>query len=152
MLFRSIHTRNDRFYIGEAIHISAGMDVIKAKIEGYEGVVICDIPSHLRNILLKYCYEKSIRTYSTPKISDVIIRSAENLHLFDTPLLLSRNNGLSFEQRLIKRGMDIFLSLAALILLSPIFVITAIAIKLYDRGPVFYFQERCTIGDRKSVV
>ena len=66
--------------------------------------------------------------------------------MFDTPLLLSRNNGLSFEQRLIKRGMDIFLSLAALILLSPIFVITAIAIKLYDRGPVFYFQERCTIG------
>lgn len=145
-LMGKIHTRNDRFYIGEAIHISAGMDVIKAKIEGYEGVVICDIPSHLRNILLKYCYEKSIRTYSTPKISDVIIRSAENLHLFDTPLLLSRNNGLSFEQRLIKRGMDIFLSLAALILLSPIFVITAIAIKLYDRGPVFYFQERCTIG------
>lgn len=143
-LMGKIHTRNDRLIIGETIHISSGINSIKEKINQYEGVIICDIPSHIRNIILKYCYEKSIRTYSTPKISDVIIRSAETLHLFDTPLLLSRNNGFSFEQRFIKRGMDIVLSLSALILLFPVFIVTAAAIKLYDKGPIFYFQKRCT--------
>ena len=122
----------------------AGITAIKEKIEKYEGVVICDIPSQVRNVILKYCYQRSIRTYTTPKISDILIRSSESLHLFDTPLLLSRNHGLSFEQRIMKRGMDVVLSLAALFLLSPVFLITAAAIKLYDKGPVFYFQERCT--------
>ena len=122
----------------------AGITAIKEKIEKYEGVVICDIPSQVRNVILKYCYQRSIRTYTTPKISDILIRSSESLHLFDTPLLLSRNHGLSFEQRIMKRGMDVVLSLAALFLLSPVFLITAVAIKLYDKGPVFYFQERCT--------
>lgn len=147
-LMGKIHTRNDRFVIGETIHISKGISFIKERIKEYEGVVICDLPSHMRNVILKDCYEKGVRTYSTPKISDVIIRSAESLHLFDTPLLLSRNNGLTFDQRVIKRGMDLVLCLTALILLSPVFLITAIAIKLYDGGPVFYVQERCT-KDRK---
>ena len=143
-----IYTRNDRFVIGETIHVSKGIALIKEKIHGYEGVVICDLPSHMRNVILKYCYEKGIRTYTTPKISDVIIRSAESLHLFDTPLLLSRNNGLSFDQRVVKRGMDLALSMTALLLLCPVFLVTAIAIKLYDGGPAFYVQERCTKGGK----
>jgi exopolysaccharide biosynthesis polyprenyl glycosylphosphotransferase len=147
-LMGKIHSRNDRFVIGETVHISKGISVIKEKIHGYEGVVICDIPSHIRNVILKYCYEKKIRTYTTPKISDVIIRSAESLHLFDTPLLLSRNNGLSIDQQVIKRGMDLALSLTALMFLCPIFIVTAIAIHLYDGGPVFYVQERCTKDGR----
>ncbi|RKJ04102.1 sugar transferase [bacterium D16-54] len=143
-LMGKLHTRNDRFVIGEILHISVGMEAIQDKIRKYEGVVICDIPSHLRNVILKYCYKKSIRTYTTPKISDILVRSSESLHLFDTPLLLLRNNGLTFEQRVIKRGMDLVLSLTALIFLSPVFLVTAAAIKLTDNGPVFYFQERCT--------
>ena len=79
-----------------------------------------------------------------PKISDIIIRGAENMHYFDTPLLLARNDGLSVEQAVIKRTMDIIVSLAMLIITSPIFVLTALAIKLYDGGPVFFYQERCT--------
>lgn len=143
-LMGKIHTRNDRFVIGETIHISVGLETIQEKIDEYEGVVICDIPSNIRNKILKYCYGKSIRTYTTPKISDILIRSAESLHLFDTPLLLSRNTGLTFEQRGLKRTMDICLSITASIILSPIFLITAIAIKLYDGGPIFYYQKRCT--------
>ncbi len=143
-LMGKIHTRNDRFVVGEAIHISVGMEAIREKIGRYEGVVVCDIPSHMRNIILKYCYQKSVRTYTTPKISDILVRSAESLHLFDTPLLLSRNNGLPFEQRVVKRGMDLALSMTALIILSPIFLVTAALIKLQDKGPIFYFQERCT--------
>ena len=50
-----------------------GLDVIKEKINGYKAVVIGDIPSHERNLLLKYCFEKDIRCYSIPKLSDIML-------------------------------------------------------------------------------
>ena len=80
----------------------------------------------------------------TPKISDILLRSSDNIHLFDTPLLLLRNNGLSFEQRLIKRISDIVVSMLVIILTSPLMLLIALAIKLYDGGPVFFKQKRCT--------
>ena len=43
-----------------------------------------------------------------------------------------------------KRVFDIIVSLIMLIILSPIFLILAIVIKIDSRGPVFYRQERCT--------
>jgi len=36
----------------------------------------------------------------------------------------------------------------ALLLVSPIMVVTALAIKLYDGGPVFYKQQRCSVGGK----
>ena len=58
--------------------------------------------------------------------------------------MLSRNQGLTIEQRFVKRTMDIIFSLLAIIISSPFLLIIAIAIKLYDGGPVFYKQERLT--------
>lgn len=139
------HSRADRFVICETIHISEGMERIAEKISRYEGVVIGDIPTPFRNKILKYCYEKSVRTYTSPKISDILIRSAESQHLFDTPILLSRNVGLTFEQRLVKRGLDLVISSAALFIFLPVMAVTAAAIKFEDNGPVFFKQKRATL-------
>lgn len=143
-LMGKLHTRTDCFIIGDTAHISLGQENLERKILQYEGVIICDVPSHLRNRLLKFCYGESIRVYATPKISDIIVRSAESLHMFDTPMMLCRNSGLTFEQLFLKRALDIALSVIAVIALSPVFLVTALAIRLYDGGPVFFYQERCT--------
>ena len=118
------------------------------KCEAYDGVIIGDISSELRNDLLKQCFVRKIRTYTLPKITDVILKSSETLHIFDSPVFLNRNHGLTAEQAFVKRGMDIVLSGLALIILSPVFLITALAIKLEDGGPVFFRQDRCTIYGR----
>jgi exopolysaccharide biosynthesis polyprenyl glycosylphosphotransferase len=47
-----------------------------------------------------------------------------------------------------KRGMDIFLSSLALVALSPLFLIVAIAIKLTAPGPVFFWQDRVGLRGR----
>lgn len=155
-LMKKLHTREDRFEIGEMVHISEGVERIEARIvdeeKGYGGVVICDIPSGERNRILKYCYGRGIRTYTTPKISDVLIRSAESQHMFDTPLLMSRNTGLTIEQRAIKRAVDIVISLAACVPAVPIMAIVALCIKLDDGGSVFYKQKRLTEGGREFFV
>ena len=123
-LVRKMSARDDRFIICEAVNIDQGYDYIKERIMAYDGAIICDIPGSLRNDILKYCYDNGKRTYVTPKVSDIIIRSGENLHVFDTPLLLCRNTGLTFEQKVLKRIVDILLSLIALIITSPFMLIT----------------------------
>ena len=50
--------------------------------------------------------------------------------------------GKSTVYKLIKRFMDVLLSAAALLVLSPVFLITAVVIKCEDRGPVFFVQQR----------
>ena len=73
-----------------------------------------------------------------------MIMSSEKIHLFDTPLLLFRNCGLTVEKQVVKRIFDVVCSVLMLVLLSPLFLLIAVLIKCYDRGPVFYRQERLT--------
>ncbi len=127
-------------------------DNLKDRITEYDAVLIGDMPSENKNKVLKACFDLDKRVYFVPKISDIIVRSAEELNLFDTPLFLARNIGMRWWQVVIKRFFDIVLSLLALIILSPVLLVTAIAIKLEDGGPVFYKQERCTIDCRKFMI
>lgn len=48
----------------------------------------------------------------------------------------------SMAYKLIKRLMDVLLSVVALIVLSPVFLMTAVAIRCEDNGPVFFVQQR----------
>lgn len=147
-LIRKISSREDKYNICEKIHISEGLDAIKKRIDEYHAIVLGDIPASPRNILLKYCFENDVRCYSIPKISDIMIMSSENIHLFDTSLLLFRHRGLTAEQQFMKRTFDIVTSLTGIIIASPIMLIIAVLIKLYDGGPVFYKQERLTKGKK----
>lgn len=148
-LVQKMSTRVDKYLICSSISIEEPLEVINKKILGYDGVILCDIPSQIRNKILKYAYEHSIRTYINPKISDIIVRGADEVHLFDTPLILSKNIGLGFEEKLVKRVVDIFLSLIGVVITSPFMLIIALCIKFYDRGPVFYKQTRLTQGGRE---
>lgn len=106
-LKEKINSRNDKYHISEMVNISRGMEYVYRRIQEYECVIIGDIPSQQRNEIMKYCFEKSIRTYMLPKISDIILRGSDDIHLFDSPLLLARNNGFTLEQRFMKRCVDI---------------------------------------------
>lgn len=141
---RKINAREDKYFIHKKIHVSEGMEKIKEAIEECEGVMICETASHPRNEVLKYCFLHSVRTYVVPKVTDLMLIGSDEMHLFDTPLLLSRNQGLTGEQQAVKRLMDIVLSLIACVIASPFMLLIAIAIKIYDRGPVIYKQTRLT--------
>lgn len=143
-LIEKISSRKDKYIICETVHIDEGLDKIKERMISYNAVVLGDIPSNIRNNLLKYCFSKSIRCYTIPKISDIMLKSADEIHLFDTPLLLSRNRDLTIEERFAKRTMDILLSVIGLVVASPFMLIIAVLVKAYDGGPILYRQERLT--------
>jgi len=106
-LVMKMSQRVDKYMICESVSITEDSEKIREQILKYEGVIICDIPAEMRNDYIKFCFERSIRAYIAPKISDIIIRGADDIRLFDTPLLLCRNYGLDFEQRFVKRAFDI---------------------------------------------
>lgn len=150
VFMQKLRQRPDKFRVEKMIHISDTEELAKFEkiVSDFECVVIYDVHSETRNKLLKTCFEKNIRAYSTTKVSDSLIRGAERLHMFDTPLLLYRNAGLTIGQRILKRTFDILVSLFLLILSSPFLLISAIAIKCYDGGRVFFRQARSTIDGK----
>ena len=151
-------SRKDKYEIVNCMNVKLGMDVLRREIlRGYESgeysaVIIWDTTMEQRNALLKFCYSRSIRFYVMPKITDVILMGAEELHLFDTPILLTREYSLTMEQRFLKRMVDIICATILLVIASPFMLVTAIAIKLYDGGPVLYKQIRCTQGQREFYI
>ena len=148
-------SRKDKYLITRKEQIRPEMQenylIIKEAYQSGEinAVVIWDVPTMDRNKLLKFCYANSIRVYMMPKITDVIMTGAEELHVFDSPLLLTREYCLTMEQRFIKRMIDIVCSLILIIITSPIMLITALLIKISDGGPVLYKQVRCTLDQRE---
>lgn len=143
-----METRHDKYNITKLMHESEGVEVICREVEKFDAVILTDITAENRNDILKYCYQHEVRTYVAPKLSDIIFIGGRDITLFDTPLRLVKGKGLTPMQRLYKRIVDIVLSLIAMIVALPIMLITAIAIKLEDGGPVFYKQKRATIGGK----
>ena len=138
-----------KYHVAKVLHYKEPVENIRAAVRHCDAVLINDLPSADKNRMLKLCFDMDKRVYFVPKLSDVIVKNSEELNLFDTPLFLSRNRGISGLQYGIKRAFDVLLSLLALVVLSPIFALTAAAIKLEDGGAVFYRQERCTIGGKR---
>ena len=142
-------TRKDKYNISGLISSDEGFDRIVQEIPKYDAVILNDVPAPLRNDLLKFCYRFRVRTYVSPKLTDIMLRGARNITLFDTPLLLVKGTGLTPAERVAKRIMDILLSALVLLILSPLMLLIAAAIKLEDGGPVFFRQKRLTRNGRE---
>ncbi len=111
----------------------------------YETIFLYDLPIARRHEIIEYCYQNTKNIYYNPELSDIVGFASKQVLLDDKPMLHFPNRDLSIEQKFVKRFMDIVLSSIALVLLSPIMLICAIAIKLEDGGKVIYSQQRATI-------
>ena len=143
-----METRPDKYHIVKLISVDEGLENICKQIVDYDAVIINDVPAQIRNDILKFCYRNKIRTYLTPKVTDIVVRGAEGINLFDTPLLLVKGTGLTPIQLLIKRIMDLVICCVAMIPAAPIMLLVALAIKLEDGGPVFYKQARMSLDGK----
>lgn len=149
-ILQKFASRKDKYKIEKCINISEGIGVVCAEAtERYDAVVIWDIDVETRNEIMKFCYGKRIRVYIMPHISDVILKGSDMLNLFDTPIFLTREYVLTMDQRFFKRMIDLFGAIVLTIITSPIMLVTAIAVKLYDGGPILYKQVRVTRDDKE---
>ena len=134
-----------KFKIRNHIDISCGYENIIAQLDKNDGVMMGEIEPALKDRIIKYCFENRMPVCIVPNAAEIILRSAYTISLLDRPVLICRKGELSLFDEFIKRCFDIVLSGVALIVLSPVMLVVAAAIKLYDKGPVFYKQTRLTI-------
>lgn len=143
-------TRRHQFTITKSMSVdSDNISDICDEVCNHEAVVIWDVPNKYRNTIFKKCYESDVEIYVSPKIMDIVLKGSSNVHFFDTPILYTKTDPVEVEQLIIKRLFDIVLSLILIVVLSPFMLITAILVKAYDGGPVFYKQVRCTTGNKE---
>lgn len=110
----------------------------------YDAVFVAGVNTKCRNGIIKYCKTRGIPALFLPHVGDVIMREAVHVTSFDSPVLHVERSHLRPEYRLAKRAFDICASLVGIVVLSPLMALTALAIKLYDRGPALYKQVRLT--------
>ena len=116
---------------------------LKKKCPGLYIILLTDLLSDEERITYQKCgiNDTLNKDSSVTEINKKIqfITSRENI-LFDDKA--SSKNILHFKIPIWKRTFDIVFSLIALIILSPVFIITAIAIKLESNGPVLFKSKR----------
>ena len=120
-----------------------------SQLEGIQAVFIHGIYGYERDAVLEYCMMHRLTVYMLPGMGDILMRSTRSMHLSHAQLLRLDGGGPPTEYLFFKRVFDILLSALALIVLSPVLLITALAIKLCDGGPVLYKQCRLTKDDKQ---
>lgn len=140
---KEIYSRRKNFNIVSSVKYTQNTDWL-SNIENMEAVFLADIPTGSRNIILEYCVENGIECYTTPCNGDIIMMGAKHMDMYSVPVFKVSRAVPDIEYAIIKRAGDIFCSLIGIIILSPVMALTALAIRLYDRGPALYKQVRLT--------
>ncbi|MBR4768241.1 MAG: hypothetical protein IK088_04600, partial [Lachnospiraceae bacterium] len=117
------------FQIEEEIQYDGDFQGISSRLKGFDAIFVAGVNSSCRNGLLKYCKEEGIVGYFLPHVGDVLMRSANHIQAFDSPVLCVERKILNPEYAFIKRAFDIFFALVLIVLTSPIMLVTALVIK-----------------------
>ncbi|MGB6066306.1 MAG: sugar transferase [Desulfomonilaceae bacterium] len=91
---------------------------------------------------LNFCEEKNISFYMVPDFLEVAVTRTEVGSFAGVPLVLLQDASLHPAYAIVKRIMDVSISLVVLVLGCPLWLALALLIKLTSKGPVFYAQER----------
>lgn len=138
-----------KFNVVKQIHASVGEEALTEELNEAEIVFLTGVETETRSFIIKECVVKGIQCYVMPRVGDILIYGADQMHTFSVPFLRVQRAAPVPEYLFVKRLIDIVASLLAIIILSPFMLVTAIAIKLYDRGPVLYKQVRLTKNYKK---
>lgn len=137
-----------QYEIVSILDYRSDLDFIKDKIQSVQTVFLYDVPANVRTEVMRWSYERKINVYFNLEIEDVMEMNAEHYILDDLYLLNKNVKALTMEQRIMKRLLDVCLSLVLGVVSAPFWIGGMIAIKLDDGGPVIFKQKRATINGK----
>ena len=142
---RDIIENNKTFTVSQIVEVKdENSDELFAYFDKIEMAFVAGLDLDLRNEIIEHCVKNSIHCYVVPEIGDIIMMGSNHLDVYSIPVFDVSRREINIEYAVVKRAIDIVCSLAAIILLSPAMLVTAIAIRLYDKGPALYKQVRLT--------
>ncbi len=147
---KEIMANNKLFSIEKVIEVeSDNFYIIENGIVDCEAIFLAGISAEFRNEILKYAIEKGKNCYIAPSIGDIIMMGSNHMHVFSVPIFKTTRAMPDIEYAFLKRVTDISISFMGIIITSPLMIITALAIMLYDKGPALYKQVRLTKNGRE---
>ncbi|MBR4168496.1 MAG: sugar transferase [Lachnospiraceae bacterium] len=108
-------------------------------------IVLYEVPVDVRTGIVNFSYQNLKNVYFNPHIADILEQNSKSVTVDDISFFASQFHTITFEQRIVKRLMDITISLIGLIITSPLLLGAAIAIKKNDGGKVLFKQKRATV-------
>ncbi|MBO4266978.1 MAG: exopolysaccharide biosynthesis polyprenyl glycosylphosphotransferase [Lachnospiraceae bacterium] len=121
---------------------------LENKMVAADTMVMYELPVEERTGIVDFCYQNLKNIYFNPHIADILEQNARPVIVDDISMFSTRYHMITFEQRLVKRLMDTVISFVALVITSPIMIISAICIKRNDGGSIFFRQKRATVHGR----
>lgn len=149
--FTSLNGESELAMEGELPHLGRVDDIGKIiREEEVEEVILALDSSEHREIekVLGKLEDRDVIVKVIPDLYDILSGTVKMSNILGAPLIEIDQGIMPQWQRTIKRGLDILISILALILLSPFFLTLAILIKFSSKGPVIYSQERVGMHDR----
>lgn len=114
-----------------------------------EAIIAIESREHKNlNQILTDLYQSDIIVKVIPEMHDILLGAVKMTSIFGAPLIQIQPGLMPPWQNSIKRFIDIIASLIFLVVLSPLFLVTAIIVKLTSKGPIFYAHERIGQGGK----
>ncbi|WP_161486084.1 sugar transferase [Desulfotomaculum copahuensis] len=98
--------------------------------------------------ILNACLKARREVFLVPDLYDIMLSRAGLTQLDDLPVVEVQDIRLTWPQRMVKRVVDVALAGLGLILLSPVMLVCALAVRFTSPGPVLYIQERAGLAGR----
>lgn len=116
----------------------------KIKELNIDEVILATGKLHQQKVLdiIMECESEGVEFKLVPGILELIASRVSTDEIGGVPLLTVKEIRLQGFNALLKRLFDVFASLSALLVLSPLILLVAIAIKIESKGPVFFSQKR----------
>lgn len=125
------------------------LESIRKVVDEIDAVYIAgDIESKTRLAIYDYLISQDKILFLTTNVENSIAINAQLFNVSDESMIQLSPYCLSVGQGFVKRTLDFLMAGLLLLLSSPIFILTAILIKLESPGPIFYRQDRVTKGNR----
>jgi len=96
--------------------------------------------------ILYFCSKCGKSIFLIPSFYDLSFSKYRVFKLYDSPSFFIDNGGLSLQQQILKRSIDILFSLVIMTIALPLFLVIPLLIKADSKGKVFYTQERVTFN------
>lgn len=118
------------------------------KIVQADTVVMYEVPVDVRKDVIDWCYQNLKNIYYNPNVADILEHNSQQMIMDDISFYAWQFHLISWEQRIVKRIMDIVISTIMLALFSPVLLISAVCIKKNDGGKVLFRQKRATANGK----
>ncbi len=129
-------------------------EIIESK-EVEEALIAIETSEHdkLKGILdTLFDYNEDVLVKIIPDMYDILLGTVKMNYLYGAVLIEIRQGLMLNWEKLVKRLMDILVSLGGLVVLFPVFLFIAIRVRLSSKGPIFYSQERVGLNGRPFLI